>query len=29
MGCGKGAKPPSYNVQTAVDTDTGLIVYHR
>jgi Transposase DDE domain len=28
MGIGKGAKPPSYNVQTAVDADTGLIVHH-
>jgi len=28
MGKGNGPKPPSYNVQTAVDADTGLIVYH-
>ncbi len=28
MGYGKGVKPPSYNVQTAVDADTGLIVHH-
>jgi transposase len=28
MGIGKGAKPPSYNLQTAVDADTGLIVHH-
>jgi transposase len=28
MGFGKGPKPPSYNVQTAVDADTGLIVHH-
>jgi hypothetical protein len=28
MGYGKGEKPPSYNVQTAVDADTGLIVHH-
>lgn len=28
MGIGRGAKPPSYNVQTAVDADTGLIVHH-
>ncbi len=28
MGIGKGPKPPSYNVQTAVDVDTGLIVHH-
>ena len=26
MGIGKGPKPPSYNVQTVVDADTGLIV---
>lgn len=26
---GKGPKPPSYNVQTAVDADTGLIVHHE
>lgn len=29
MGMGKGAKPPSYNVQTAVDADTGLILHHE
>ena len=29
MGIGKGSKPPSYNVQTAVDADTGLIVHHE
>lgn len=29
MGIGKGPKPPSYNVQTAVDSDTGLIVHHE
>lgn len=29
MGSGKGPKPPSYNVQTAVDADTGLIVHHE
>lgn len=28
MGKGLGPKPPSYNVQTAVDADTGLIVHH-
>jgi transposase len=28
MGIGKGPKPPSYNVQTAVDADTGLILHH-
>jgi transposase len=28
MGIGKGPKPPSYNVQTAVDTETGLILHH-
>jgi hypothetical protein len=28
MGFGKRPKPPSYNVQTAVDADTGLIVHH-
>ena len=28
MGMGPGRKPPSYNVQTAVDADTGLIVHH-
>jgi transposase len=25
---GNGLKPPSYNVQTAVDADTGLILHH-
>ena len=29
MGIGKGPKPPSYNVQTAVDADTSLIVHHE
>lgn len=29
MGIGPGRKPPSYNVQTAVDTATGLIVHHE
>jgi len=29
MGFGRGAKPPSYNVQTAVDADTGLILHHE
>ena len=28
MGSGKGAKPPSYNVQIAVDTATHMIVHH-
>jgi transposase len=28
MGIGKGPKPPSYNVQTAIDADTGLIIHH-
>ena len=28
MGFGKGGKPPSYNVQIAVDADTGIIVHH-
>ena len=28
MGIGSGRKPPSYNVQTAVDAETGLIVHH-
>ena len=28
MGMGHGPKPPSYNVQTAVDADTGLILHH-
>jgi len=25
---GRGSNPPSYNVQTVVDTDSGLIVHH-
>jgi len=29
MGIGKGPKPPSYNMQTAVDVDTGLILHHE
>ena len=29
MGIGKGPKPPSYNLQTAVDADAGLIVHHE
>ena len=29
MGIGKGPKPPSYNLQTAVDVDTGLIVHYE
>ena len=29
MGKGIGPKPPSYNVQTAVDADSGLIVHHE
>ena len=29
MGIGKGPKPPSYNVQKAVDADTGLILHHE
>ena len=29
MGYGRGGKPPSYNVQTAVDADTGFIVHHE
>ncbi|WP_155413283.1 transposase, partial [Rhodopseudomonas palustris] len=29
MGYGKGPKPPSYNLQTAVDADTGLILHHE
>lgn len=28
MGAGRGPKPPSYNVQTAVDAETGLILHH-
>jgi len=29
MGKGSAPKPPSYNVQTSVDADTGLIVHHE
>jgi len=29
MGFGRGGKPPSYNVQTAVDADTGFIIHHE
>src|ERR1700730_2799000 len=29
MGKGNGPKPPSYNVETADDADTGLIVHHE
>ena len=29
MGKRNGPKPPSYNVQTAVDADTGLIIHHE
>jgi transposase len=29
MGIGSGRKPPSYNVQTAVDAETGLIIHHE
>jgi transposase len=29
MGKGNGPKPPSYNVQTAVDADSGLIIHHE
>src|SRR5690348_7287149 len=29
MGIGNGPKRPSYNVQTAVDADTGLILHHE
>ena len=29
MGIRHGPKPPSYNVQTAVDADTGLILHHE
>jgi hypothetical protein len=29
MGKGKGVKPPSYNVQTAVDTKNKLIIHHE
>lgn len=28
MGAGKGAKPPSYNLQIAVDPDSHMIVHH-
>lgn len=28
MGAGRGKKPPSYNVQTVVDADAGLILHH-
>ncbi|MEA2880274.1 MAG: hypothetical protein QOF14_5470, partial [Hyphomicrobiales bacterium] len=29
MGMGTGRKPPSYNVQTAVDAEIGLIIHHE
>jgi hypothetical protein len=29
MGIGASRKPPSYNMQTAVDAETGLIVHHE
>ena len=29
MGIGNGPKRPSYNLQTAVDADTGLILHHE
>jgi len=29
MGVGNGRKPPSYNLQTVVDAETGLIVHHE
>jgi Transposase DDE domain len=29
MGIGRGPKPPCYNVQTAVDAGTGLIIHHE
>jgi transposase len=29
MGKGKGAKPPSYNVQTAVDPKSHIVVHHE
>lgn len=29
MGIGSGRKPPSYNVQTAVDVETGLVVHYE
>jgi transposase len=28
MGFGPGGKPPSYNVQIAVDADTGIVIHH-
>ncbi len=28
MGFGQGGKPPSYNIQIAVDADTGIVVHH-
>lgn len=28
MGFGRGGKPPSYNIQIAVDADTGMIIHH-
>jgi transposase len=28
MGFGRGGKPPSYNVQIAVDADTGIVLHH-
>lgn len=28
MGFGQGGKPPSYNVQIAVDADTGIVIHH-
>lgn len=28
MGFGAGGKPPSYNVQIAVDADTGIVIHH-
>lgn len=28
MGFGPGGKPPSYNVQIAVDADTGIVLHH-
>jgi hypothetical protein len=29
MGKGNAPKPPSYNVQSAVDADTGMIIHHE
>jgi transposase len=29
MGIGNSRKPPSYNVQTVVDAETGLIIHHE